>query len=863
MNIISKLTLRHLLENKKRSIVTILGIATSTALISAILLGVFSFFSFFGYISVQTSGAAHTVFEKVSKEQYKELLNDKTLETVGLRELDGKKSGVRLLTDTDERFRVGNIDHATMKDYSMRVVSDYEGNLPVNSSEIAVEEKFLKDNGLDLKVGDELTFEEGYRYIDDELEGFSYLGGTYRSDELFKANSAETCTITAILHGNRATKDWDILRGMDDGYFPKQDAAQVSIMLKKCNSSAIKQIKDIVKKYGIQKYTINTEYMLSRFAFEGSAGSYKSFFVLMGIALIIVIATSVILIFNSIGMSLTERMRYLGMLASVGATARQKRFSIYYEGVVLGIIGIPLGLLLGYIGTRITLAILGRRILEADILAGAEGMRGTIPIVCQPSVIIAIIFFSALTIMLSVLVPGIKAARIMPIDALRQSTTIKVRARNLRVNPLIRKIFGYEGELAYKNIKRNGGKGKVITISIAVSIILFLTINFFCSSIARANNYNVDIPYQIIASCTLDESDRLRSEIRDMDGVKDVYSAGMIQFAFKKKPDDKYTTLANTDIADRAFLTESFRDKPDAFDLYSMSVAIVDDEDFNKILDENGLSREDYYSGQLRGVLLNSYFHEVNDAPVFNDGIIGQSLHYDETMGFPPAIEVAARVPYTADNKVLEYVPRGTMTVFVPRSVYYEKAKEVLPEDKLTLDLAVETTDNKAVYSKIYQLMQEEGYHNYYCTDLTDSLKIMDTITLMLNTAMYGFSTLLTLIAVANIVNTISTGVLLRRKEFAMYKSVGLDNLGFKKMIWLEVFLYGFKALLWGIPISLLLSFMMYKSFDSALYTFNPNLLFYGVVVLAVFGILGISMGLSINKIKDDNIIEALKEDAV
>ncbi len=862
MNIISRLTLRHLLENKKRSVVTILGIATSTALISAILLGVFSFFNFFGYISVQTSGYAHAFFEKISGEQYQALLKDKSLKTVGLRELEEEKTGVRLLTDTEERFKVGNIDHATKADYEMSVVSDYDGTLPSNSSEIAVEEQFLKDNGLDLKVGDTLTFEEGYRYTDD-IDGFSYLGGNYRSDEHFKEKSVQTCTITAILHGNRPTKDWDILRGLDEDYYPDQDKAQVYIMLNKCDSSSIRQIKNLVKKYGIEDYTINTEYMLSKFAFEGSGDTYRSFFVMMGIALAIVIGTSVILIFNSIGMSLTERMRYLGMLASVGATARQKRFSIYYEGFVLGLIGIPLGLLFGYIGTKITLSILGRRILEADILAGAEGMRGTIPIVVQPPVIAAIIVFSALTILISVLVPGIKAAKIMPIDALRQSTTIKVKAGKLRVNPLIRKILGYEGELAYKNIKRNGAKGKVITLTIAVSIILFLTINFFCESIKRANNYNVDIPYQIIASCALDESDKLRNEIRDMDGVEDVYSAGMIQFAFKKKPDDKYTTLANTDIADRAFLTESFRDKPDAFDLYSMSAAIVDDEDFNKILDENGLSREDYYSGQLRGVLLNSYFHEIKDAPVFNDGIIGQSLHYDEVMGFPPAIEVAALVPYTADNKVLEYVPRGTMTVFVPRSVYYDKAKEVLPEDKLTLDLAVETTDNKAVYSKIYKLLQEEGYHNYYCTDLTDSLKIMDTITLMLNTAMYGFSTLLTLIAVANIVNTISTGVLLRRKEFAMYKSVGLDNMGFKKMIWLEVFLYGFKALLWGLPISLLLSFMMYRSFDSALYTFSPNLSFYVIVIIAVFGILGVSMGLSIHKIKDDNIIEALKEDAV
>lgn len=275
---------------------------------------------------------------------------------------------------------------------------------------------------------------------------------------------------------------------MDENYYPNQDKAKVSIMLKKCDRSSIKQIKTLIKNYGIKKYTINTEYLLSRFAFEGSAGSYKRFFVLMGIALAIVIATSVILIFNSIGMSLTERMRYLGMLASVGATARQKRFSIYYEVFVLGLIGIPLGLLFGYIGTKITLSILGRRILEADILAGAEGMRGTISIVVQPPVIAAIIIFSALTILISVLVPGIKAARIMPIDALRQSTTIKIKARKLRVNPLISKIFGYEGELAYKNIKRNGVKGKVITVSIAVSIILFLTLNFFCRSVDRANS---------------------------------------------------------------------------------------------------------------------------------------------------------------------------------------------------------------------------------------------------------------------------------------------------------------------------------------------------------------------------------------
>jgi putative ABC transport system permease protein len=859
MNIVSTLTLRHLWGNKKRSVVTILGIAASTALISAIVLGVFSLFKFFGFLSINSDGNVHAQFDEVDRQQIELLTEDPRIASVGLREVEETHTGVRLLNDRENRFRVGNIDHVDENYMNMKVISDYDGHLPENSSEIAVEEQFLIDNGLDdLKVGDSLTFEQGYRYIDDELEGFMYLGGNYRSDEEFVALGTETCTVTAILHGNRPTDDWDILRGLDAGYYPATDKSQVIITLNKCDRTALKQLNNIVSEYGIEKREFNTEYLLSSFAFEGSGGTYRSFFVIMAVALAIVIATSVILIFNSIGMSLTERMRYLGMLASVGATARQKRFSIYFEGLILGLIGIPLGLLFGYIGTGITLAVLGSKLLEAEMFVGAEGMRGSIPIVCEPSVIAAIVFFAALTILISTFIPAIRAAKVMPIDALRQSNVVKVKARKLRVNPLIRKIFGYEGELAYKNIKRNGVKGRVITATIAVSIILFLSINYFCNSMARANTYELEIPYQVVASCSLSESDKLRSAISEMDGVDDVYSASMIQFLFKKGKDSK-DVLANTDIADPKFLLPGFEE----MDFGVMAVLVVDDEDFDRILEDNGLNREDYYGDTLRGVLLNDFFHENKPSEIFNDEILGQVLHYDEEQGNPPAIEMAALVKYDKNNKVLDMIPKSNIGAFVPASMYYEKAKEVLPEEKLTMDLGVETSRHEEVHDRIYALLESDGYHNYYCADLTDALKAMDTITLLLKTAMYGFTVLLTLIAIANIVNTISTGVLLRRKEFAMYKSVGLENSGFKKMIRLETLLYGFKALVWGVPVSLLLSYLMYKAFDTNLYTFNPDWLMYAVVVMAVFAILGISMALSVSKIKDDNIIEALKEDAV
>lgn len=858
MNIVAKLTLRHLMENRKRTAVTIIGIATATALISAILLGVFSFLRFFGYIATQTTGNVHAAFYEITEEQADLVWADERIALTGVADRDPLISGVRLDSGKEDRFRIGNIAHGDGGYFAEMILSDYDGTLPVNSSEIAVEEQFLIDNGLDLQPGDTLTFEQGNRHTYDENGEIIYLGGSYRSDEVFATESIETCTVTAILHGNRPTLGFDILRGTDKGDFPDPDHAEVRIALRKCDHTAIKQIKEIAQEYGINKYELNTEYMLSVLAFEGSAGAYRSLFVIMAIALCIVIITSVVLIVNSIGMSLAERMIYLGMLASVGATSRQKRFSIYFEGLVLGIIGIPLGLFFGYIGTRVTLDVLGSRILALDILAGAEGMRGSIPVSCSFSVIFAIILCSSVTIMISTLAPARSAAKIMPIDALRQSNTIKVKPGKLRVNPLICKLFGYEGELAYKNIKRNGIKGTIITVSIAISVIMFLTISFFCASIDRVNRYDFDFPCQLVVSVLASESDRFRQELQDLDGVDKVFSGSMIQYVFEKNADEK-VTLANKDITDPIFLTADYAN----FHLECMSLVLIDDEDFLRLLETNGLAKDPYFTGELRGVLLNNYFHETGAKPVFTDGIIGQSLHYDEKTGNPPAVEIRDFVTYDENEFIYEITPRGTLTVFAPASVYYEKAKETIPEEILSTDLCVVTEKHDELFDRIYELLISGGYHSYTVSDMTDSLEIMNMITLMLKTVMYGFTILLTLIAAANINNTISTGVLLRRREFAMYKSVGMAESGFGKIIRLETFLYGIRALVFGIPISLGISYLMYRSFDQELYTFEIDFMMYVLVTISVFAVVGISMLLSARQLKDDSIIEALKTEAV
>ena len=868
MNIIRKLTVRHLLNNQKRTIVTILGIAASTALITAILAGMFSFFKFFGTINRATEGNVHASFENLSWKQVEELKQDGRVLFAGALNYDPTISGVLVESDRDLRYRTGNIAHGDRDYYEQIVVSGYDGTLPVNSSEAAVEEAFLNDNGLNLGIGDTISFSEGNRYSIDPDGTRIYWGGNYHSEEQFEILSEETCTITAILHGNRPTTGYDILRGMEDGTPVSGEGSEKSylqarITLKKPDSSSAKQLHALAEDHGITHYQMNTEFLISVFAVEGTGEGISSLFNLMAVGILIVCVTSITLIYNAFGMSLAEKIRYLGMLASVGATKQQKKASIYYEGLILGVIGIPLGILIGCLGASVTLDILGRKMLEADMIAGAKGMRGSVPLVLSPLVILVIVLLSALTIFLSAMIHARRASKASPIEALRETSTVKASARSLKTSPLIRKIFGYEGELAYKNIKRNGLKGTVIVISLAVSIIMFLSIDYFGGLIKKLNYYELDLPFQIFASCTYQEGERLKGEILELDGVKDIYPADFITVKYTKDEERPDFVPADQSILDPAFLSEDYKDLFSG--LESIMVVPVDEEDFDELLRANQLKEEDFHGNELKGVLLDDYYHKETSRHVFNDGIIGQRVFYEDPENNPPAVEIAGLVSYEKDNYLFHLIPKATVAVFVPEAEYYAKAAEHINPSLLTITYGVVTDGEKreGVFNEINRILEEGSYTNYSTSDITGSLKIMDTVSLLLNTAMYGFTTLLTLIAAANIINTISTAILLRKKEFAMIRSVGMDRNGLRKMLVLETMLYGLRALAAGIPVSIALSYLMFTAMKDKLFAFELNWPMYGAVILAVFVIVGVSMALGGRKLTDESIIDTLKTDAV
>lgn len=133
---------------------------------------------------------------------------------------------------------------------------------------------------------------------------------------------------------------------------------------------------------------------------------------------------------------------------------------------------------------------------------------------------------------------------------------------------------------------------------------------------------------------------------------------------------------------------------------------------------------------------------------------------------------------------------------------------------------------------------------------------------LIMQVFIYGFITLMTLISVANIFNTVSTGIDLRCKEFAMLKSVGVTPKGFRRMLRFESLFYGLKALVYGLPLSLIISVLMWKSLTEGFtLAFQPDWRIYLGVIVAVFCITGISMAYATSKVKKDSIIETLKSE--
>lgn len=855
MNIINKLTLRHLKENKGRTVVTTLGICVSVAMITAVFVALASFLNLFGEIELLTSGNYQARLS-ASQQQITELKNDERISKVGMYINDETSF---LITDRkNDRVGIGEIRIGDEAYISQVLTVDYDGTIPTNENEIAIEQKLLDRNELDLKVGDKIKLSEGIRYITVDNEECPVYGSSYSKDEHFKSFGEKEYTITAILHDNPATRFTSIIRGMSEA--EKSGEVEATIELAKINHKSLDVIKDIINKCNFEEYYIDTDYLNMYFAIDENNELMISIISLVAVILVIIMVASVVLIYNAFAMSISERIRYLGMLASVGATKKQKKLSVYFESFILGLVGIPLGMLGGIAGIGITLKALGKKIISTGMIMGVTDNNMQMRIVVPVWVVIGIVLISAFTIFISSYIPSRKASKITPIDALSQRNEIKIKPKKLRSSRLIRLIFGYEGELANKNLKRNGRKAKVITASIALSIILFLCCNYFCSVFTQSVNVEGDVPYQVQAIVDYEEREKLKEKLDEMSSIDNYYCVDNGYATIDSDVEIKYN------ITDAKYLTSKYSRLFDGKAMLFLNT--LDDEDFNELCRANGIDSKDYYGDEYKVLLLNNVTKREGGAKVFTDKIIGCNVD-DLFASDNYKITIGALIDFDEKQIPCRLNPQNTISLYEPISQHIrfnQNAINAVDQDGekygYSYMLGIETSKHSEVTEELNEYFSTESFNSYYVADAVDSMQTMNTVGFIIQVLVYGFIALILLITVFNIINTISTGVAMRKKEFAMLKSVGTTPKGFNKMIMLESAFYGIKALIFAIPISAGLSYAMYKAMHpTGMIAFEFNLPLYLCVIAAVMVIIGATMLYSVRKLKDDSIVETLKQD--
>lgn len=852
MNIVNKLTLRHLKENKGRTVITTLGICVSVAMITAVFVAAASFLNLFAEIDFLASGHRHAIFA-ANATQLQQLMDDDRIERVGVR---AESESFQLEGDKSKSARTGDIYVGDKVNLEQMFTVGYDGTIPENGNEIAVEQKFIERNNLDWKIGDTVTIPLGVRYLVEENGEKSYIAGRYFSDEQFELTDVGEFKITAILHENPPTSvSGSIVKGLDLSSYtvPDDKPVEALIELKEVNHDSLNVIKSMISDYNIQEYNVNTEYLATVFAVDKDNATAMSLLPLVLIVLAIIMIASVVLIYNSFGMSLSERVRYLGMLASVGATKKQKKASVYYEGLILGIIGIPVGIVAGIVGIGITLKAVGAQIIDSGMLNGVSSENMEMAVKVPIWAIIAIVFFSALTILISSVIPARKASSITPIDAISQRQEIKIKAKNVKSSKLVRKIFGYEGELANKNLKRNGRKSRVITASIALSVVLFLSCNYFCQMFTMSADVST-MHYQISTMVRFDDKDAFCRLLDDVADIDDYYCVNSDFFELSKNAGKEG---ADQGIANAEYTTNGYSKFFDS--KRNLFINYIDDEDFNKLCESNGIDYEKYYGDTARALVLNNVNHET-DSQIFNEKLLGTTYQYTYSEE-PIDIELSDFIKYDSKSYICNLNPSNTISMYMPFTTAYEILNEGRSNKDFLYLIGVETDKHAEVTENIQKIIDENDFGSGYVSDYIEQMKSMNAIAFVLQVFVYGFIALITLITIANIINTISTGIAMRRKEFAMLKSVGTTPKGFRKMVMLESVFYGLKALVFALPISVLISVLMNKTVASNAIPFELDWKLYLAVILAVFVIVGLSMLYSVSKLKNDSIIETLKEE--
>ena len=906
MNVFNKVTLESLKKNRTRTIVTIIGIMLSAAMICASTTFVSSMQNFVLRCEIYSSGDWHGAVYDAAYKDYEDLRDSGKVSSAAYAQV----LGYAKIDSANERkpylYVLGG--DAASGYFETMPVHLILGTLPKDPTEIILPEHLTSNGKVNYKLGDTVTLDVGDRTLDGRRLGQDTPVYTYDSETQVEIMSGErlenteprTYTVVGI-YERPAFEDYSApgYTALTAADTKSADQSPIHCYFKLHKPAGVY---DFMKEMGYTqeyRYAYNTKVLL----YSGTApfdSFLTAFYSLAAIIIALIVFGSVSLIYNAFSISVSERTRQFGLLSSVGATKKQLRRMVLFEALAVSAVGIPLGILVGIGGIGITLLLIGDKfssIVRADI-----PMR--ICVSWQAVVIAAVI--ALITVLISAWIPSKRATRVSAVEAIRQSMDIKVSGRPVRTSKLAYKLFGLPGVLAGKHYKRNRKKYRTTVVSLFMSIVLFV-------SAAAFTDYMMESAEGGLAS---DQFDLIYAAESDASTAMTPDALLELLFSEQNVTGGTYTKkqFLQGDIS-REYVTAMFADRFSNFGMESEDRApkdlgisgylyFVADAEFNRLLEKYNLKEADYYDRDKplglaldRNIELDRRLEKyVTLDTLKGDGCVIEGLYYVEIDGYyrkdsridENGNKVVLYQNRDNENDIIElpyeesfakYTLRSEKTIeeapfFVSRStpvainmIYpYSMLESVVPEAALNqfrnTEYFLTSSNHTASFENLATVLTENGLSSRQLFDYAANAETNRNVITIIRVFAYGFIVLISLIAAANVFNTISTNISLRRREFAMLKSVGMTQKGFRRMMNYECLLYGSKALLLGLPVSCGITYLIYRAVTTAYETsFHLPWAAIGIAVLSVFLVVFATMMYAMRKVKKDNPIDALKNE--
>ena len=900
MSIFTKLTQRYLSKNKTRTIVTLIGIIVSMALFTAVIEGAYSGYQFLKNREIAVTGEWQVIMNNVNEEGLEEVKTNKQIEkyenvyTLGWAEVANENDGKPYLLVQS----LGDTEHAL---FPINLVS---GRMPEKEDEILLPENFIANAKEKYQVGDTITLETGQRFIEKEQLSENT---PYQEKESLKNTTKHTFTIVGIME----RLPFEIEEFSCPGYTCITNGFHTDNQKLFLTIHSPSKMQDF-----LMRQTISDSYVphsdLLRFYGAFKASGERSVLIGLTTVLVLLIAYgSISLIYNSFSISISERIRQFGIMRSIGASNRQIRRMVLFEAFLLAIIGIVLGVIVGCVGIGVTLAWVQNNFIVNITNKVGIGLR----LVISPLPILIAVMICLVTTIVAAYIPAYKAIHKSAIEAIRQSDEIIIKTNEVKTSKLTQKLFGFAGVMATKNFKRNKRKYRSTILSLALSVILFISAASLTQYVNKmlliqsSNDHKMNVMYNVYT----DEQEDVSQRFNMIKDISEIQNIAITQKIF----DEVY--IQRNYIASEYWTAENqqyLRRIKDAVGV-NVELVFVDDGAFEKLCKQNKIDSSSYFDetspkGLLYNHVIQQFIREdkaitrdvsvidtdANNVPMFvreykeiegytslHEPYIKDDKQYylfypieyiEEMKGYEnldlrkaklyPVEEIDIDIPLVAGAQIKENLftlSRNTMQLIYPRSMattLFTNTDTNYIKRLSNPEIGIQTDNHVIVTQKLEKIKKDNGWSADQIYDFDRDRQNNRMFILVINVFSYGFILLIGVISIANVFNTISTNIILRRKEFAMLRSVGMSEKGFQRMLNYECLIYGGRSLAIGLPISFIFSFFIHYVINQMVQVdyFIPYISVLLAIVM-VFVVVFITMLYTTRKIRRNNVIEELR----